>query len=66
MKKKDVKIGGEYLTKVSGSLVRVQVTGEAPGAYGFGGSHDGPMRFHCHRVDNGQKLPKPRPAAWTG
>lgn len=63
MKKKDVKIDGEYLTKVGSNLVRVRVTGEASGAYGTGGSHNGPARFYCERTDNGQRLPKPRTAA---
>ena len=63
MKTKDVKVGEKYMTKVGASLVLVKVTGESAGAYGFGGSHDGPKRFHVARVDNGQKLPKPRTAA---
>lgn len=62
MKAKDVKVGGEYMTKVGN--VPVKVTGEAIRRASYGAaSRDGPMRFYVSRVDNGQQLPKPRTAA---
>lgn len=67
MKKKDVKVGGEYLTNVSGSLVRVRVIRAVPPRLKFGGGvqcgESGPSRFRVARVDNGTELPKPRTAA---
>lgn len=63
MKAKDVKVGGTYLTTVSGRKVRVTVTGETSRRPSYGTEREGPIRFNVKRVDNGQQLPKPRTAA---
>jgi hypothetical protein len=55
VKQDDVKIGGEYLTRVGQALVRVEVLNSA--------DRSGRKRYCCRRVDNKQILPKYRTAA---
>lgn len=58
MKQKDVKIGGEYLTKVSGARVKVRVKHEITAA-----GRAGKMAYRLVRVDTGAELPKARTAS---
>lgn len=57
MKQKDVKIGGEYETKVCGSLVRVKVQRSTEDTF------SGRTKFVVVRVDNGRVLDKARAAS---
>lgn len=64
MRKDQIAIGGTYLTRVSGELVRVRVQGlSARYSWGREGQHRESDGFRCVRVDNGQPLPKVRTAA---
>ncbi len=63
MRSKDVCIGEKYETKVSGTTVLVRVVSEAPAAFDHGTGKRGPARWNVRRVDNGERLPKPRTAA---
>lgn len=56
MRAKDVKIGGVYLTKVAGVLVKVKVTKRTAPERSAGGAQL--PRWHVERVDNGAKLPR--------
>ena len=62
MKLKDVTVPGEYLTKVSGTMVRVRVTAKIdhPAVHSRQGFGDIIVRastsFRCERVDNGKRL----------
>lgn len=61
MRQKDVKIGGEYLTRISGDLVRVRVTGtrQVPrGPFGLDGVRATRTAFVVERV-----VPAPERAA---
>ena len=55
MKKKDIRLGETYYTRVGGALVAV-----IPYAIKVSGKRDA---FRVKRADNGQELPKPRTAA---
>lgn len=57
MKAKDVKLFGCYYTRVSGALVLVRVTHLAYV------NSPGVQRYWVSRVDNCNRLPKPRTAA---
>ncbi len=69
MKQSEVNVGSEYLTKVSGNLVKVVVTHETTRvSYGHydgspGGRRHSRRAYGVKRADNDQRLPKARTAA---
>lgn len=67
MKQAEIEVGGEYLTRISGALVRVRVVAQVIRGSRFAGSlhSQGPQlkRFVVARVDTGATLPKVRPAS---
>jgi len=57
MKQAEIQIGGEYLTKVSGTLVRVRVTARREvQAYAWSNDPRRKSVFDVVRVDNGRAL----------
>lgn len=66
MKVSDVKVGGIYLTRVSGELVAVRVLGERTPVlyqYEIDAGKKVPRRYRVARADSGQMLQKLRTAA---
>lgn len=62
MLQKEIEVGGEYLTRVSGALVRVRVL-HAVERESWSARQQTLTRFKVARVDNGETLPKVRTAS---